>query len=489
MTRVVALLALALALALPAAAAAAEPIELRVMTFNVLYGGDEVDFGKTVEAIRASGADVVGLQEPYGNEQRIAKALGWDYVDSRLHVISRFPILAPEGSNGLYGLIEVRPGEVVAMANTHLPAEPYGPYLARDGAWQAKILKLETSYRMPYLRPHLAAFGHLIDEGIPVFFTGDFNSPSHLDWTQAVVDSRPELDFTVPWPESIALANLGFRDSYRVAHPDPLTDPGYTWTPGDPAPKVAKNEVHDRIDFVYAAGELTILESRIVGERDNPLVDVVVEPWPSDHRAVVSTFSVVPAPAPVLVAAYPRLLTVGGTLRVTFHADPDPGASLALVRRGRVVGGEPTGGALDGTLELSTAGLAPGMLAVQLRSGAGAVVTQVSVRLAAEGEQSVVRTSKRSYARGEPIRVTWARGPGNRFDWLGIYRDGEDPETTGVILGWRYIGAAFAGSLLMDDRARNAVWPLPPGRYRVYLFPDDDYVPLAGASFTVRGSG
>lgn len=58
------------------------------------------------------------------SEERIATALGWDYVDTRLHVISRFPILAPEGSAGLYGLVEVRPGEVVAIADTHLPAEP-----------------------------------------------------------------------------------------------------------------------------------------------------------------------------------------------------------------------------------------------------------------------------------------------------------------------------------------------------------------------------
>jgi hypothetical protein len=53
--------------------------------------------------------------------------------------------------------------------------------------------------------------------------------------------------------------------------------------------------VHDRIDFVYAAGDVTTLESRIVGEKRNRLVDVAVDPWPSDHRAVVSTFRVVPA--------------------------------------------------------------------------------------------------------------------------------------------------------------------------------------------------
>jgi hypothetical protein len=479
---------LALALLLPAAAAAAEPLELRVMTFNVWYGGDEVDFGKTVEAIEASGADVVGLQEPYASEERIAAALGWEYVDTRLHVISRFPILAPEGSAGLYGLVEVRPGEVVAIANTHLPAEPYGPYLARDGAWLAKILKLETSYRMPYLRPHLVALGRLLGEGIPVFFTGDFNSPSHLDWTAAVARARPEVPFPVAWPESIALAQLGFRDSYREAHPDPLAAPGHTWTPGYPAPKVDEGEVHDRIDFVYAAGDATVLDSRILGEPGSELVDVPIDPWPSDHRAVVSTFRVVPAPVPVVVAASPRLLTVGGTLRVTFHGDGDPGGTVALVDRAsrRTVLERPTGGALDGTFELPTAGLRPGALAVQLRDGSGAVVTEVRVRLAAPDEQPSVSTDKRTYAAGEPIRVSWARGPGNRYDWLGLYRDGEDPETTGILLGWRYVGASFAGTLVMDARARNAVWPLPPGRYRIYLFPDDDYTPLAGSAFRVR---
>ena len=61
----------------PARVAAAGPtVELRVMTLNIFYGGDEIDLhtgswchrpagcpetlAKVVEAIRASGADVVG---------------------------------------------------------------------------------------------------------------------------------------------------------------------------------------------------------------------------------------------------------------------------------------------------------------------------------------------------------------------------------------------------------------------------------------------
>jgi len=53
-----------------------QPIELKVMTFNIWLGGNQVNIGKVVEAIEAANADVVGLQEAVGNERRIAEALG-----------------------------------------------------------------------------------------------------------------------------------------------------------------------------------------------------------------------------------------------------------------------------------------------------------------------------------------------------------------------------------------------------------------------------
>ena len=39
------------------------PTVLRVMSFNIWLGGELVDLGRVVEAIKLSGADVVGLQE------------------------------------------------------------------------------------------------------------------------------------------------------------------------------------------------------------------------------------------------------------------------------------------------------------------------------------------------------------------------------------------------------------------------------------------
>ena len=96
--------------ATPVAATAMEPVELRVMTFNVWLGGVQVDLAQVVAAIEAARADVVGLQEAQGHTRDIAAALGWLYVDERLQIISRYPLLDPPGANGLYTFIEPLPG-------------------------------------------------------------------------------------------------------------------------------------------------------------------------------------------------------------------------------------------------------------------------------------------------------------------------------------------------------------------------------------------
>ena len=71
-------------------------VRLRVMTLNIFYGGDELDlrtgdwcakrsgcqaaFAKVLETIRASGADVIGLEEA---EHRDARAHLWIQVCPR----------------------------------------------------------------------------------------------------------------------------------------------------------------------------------------------------------------------------------------------------------------------------------------------------------------------------------------------------------------------------------------------------------------------
>jgi endonuclease/exonuclease/phosphatase family metal-dependent hydrolase len=99
------------------------------LSFNILYGGDEIDFSKVVEAIQKANPDVVGVQEAEGNIPKLATALGWKYFDTRLHLLSKYPVISSDAWGWYYALIEIQPGKVIAFSNVHLPSDPYGPDL------------------------------------------------------------------------------------------------------------------------------------------------------------------------------------------------------------------------------------------------------------------------------------------------------------------------------------------------------------------------
>jgi exonuclease III len=467
-----------------------ETLRLRVMTYNIRQGGVHGAWKQTVAAVRAADADVVGLQEPFGRTRRLARSLGW-YAAPRLHTISRFPIIEPPGSDGLWGWLLVAPGRVVTVANVHNPSWPYSTNLMRTGsATRAEILQIERRYRLRWMQPFLASLEPQLDAGAPVFFTGDFNSPSWRDWTHEVVDAlgwqpptlrAPAPRFPVRWPVSVKMEASGFRDSYREVHPDAIADPGFTWTSGHPG--VSPWDVFDRIDFVWAAGASETVDSRIVGE-DDPVTDVVVEPWPSDHRAVVSTFDVVPAASPAFVAPVDARVPVGRDARVAFHdgpaagrmigawtadADPtttDPLTSVAIVDD-----------APDGIVALATEALPAGRYVTAIVRGDGSVAVGATFATVDRGARATIAVSSQTYAVGEPIVVTWANGPGNRYDWLDVHAADATP-TTGRIWNYRYIGARVAGTAAVKAEATGN-WPLPPGRYRVSLCVDDGFACLA----------
>jgi endonuclease/exonuclease/phosphatase family metal-dependent hydrolase len=472
-------------------------ISLRVMTFNIFYGGDELNLRtrqfckdaagcpetleQVAEAIRASGADVVGLNEATMNTQLIADKLGW-HASPRTQIISRYPIVDPPGANGLYVFVEPLPGRVVAVSDVHLPADPYGPYELRDGAALAEVLELENDLRLPDIQDELSALPPLAADGIPVFLTGDFNSPSHLDWTQAVADQRGDVPFPVQWPVSKALANAGFEDSFRAVHPNPVTKPGHTWTPG--SPEGEKVEVHDRIDWVLSAGPAEPTASSVVGET-GPNTDIAVDPWPSDHRGTVSTFDVTPAEMPVLVAVEERSLEQGETLHVRFHG----GARVALVRGTSTLASKPTGGAEDGTLSFETA-LPAGAYKAVLLNSSGDPLSRSRFWLYPPGTPTTVSTSKTRYKVGEPIRVSWKKAPGMKFDWLGLYSAGESADNThqttcsaglcgnGHYFLYTYTRNRIEGSTTFDESS-PAGWKtweqIGPGTYQIRLLLDDGY--------------
>ncbi|MET7392216.1 endonuclease/exonuclease/phosphatase family protein [Dactylosporangium sp. NPDC005572] len=461
MRKLWALVTVALLLLPAAPAAASATTRLRVMTLNIFYGGDDLDLStgdfcaepdgcpgtlrELERLIRDARADVVGVQEPERNVERIAADLGW-YGSNRAHVMSRFPLIDPPGSNGLYVFVQVAPGRVVAVANAHLPSDPYGPYLVRDGGTRAEVLDLEQQVRVPAVRDLVRVLPALARQGIPVLLTGDFNSPSHLDWTPAVAKVRPEVRYPVRWPASAALAGAGLVDTFREAHPDPVRDPGFTWTPG--SPESDPHEVHDRIDWVLRAGPSRTIASEVVAAGRSP--------YPTDHRGVVSTVEVDAAVPQVLVAPQTRRVTIGQSLPVTYH-----GSGRVTLRddRGRLVAAEATRRP-DGTVTFPTRGLHRGRYTVALGA------SRADVWLYPPGEGTTLRVDPRPGA----VRVSFTGAPGMGLDWISLYACGSGNDE---YLAYAYTGSAIEGTVAIGTG------PLDPGCYVARLLPDDGYRSVA----------
>lgn len=185
------------------------------------------------------------------------------------------------------------------------------------------------------------------DKDVSIFLTGDFNEPSHLDWTPLSVLAGLQ-PIPVQWPMTEMAYKAGLVDLWRAYTPhtsgtgsslmspiNPLSGfhiingftansttttvasitnfndtcsseldkaeravierPGMTWTVLKPELDVTDH--YDRIDFIFglnresspiALKEIAVKfgeEMMRVGEKN----DKVFKPWPSDHRAVIAT--------------------------------------------------------------------------------------------------------------------------------------------------------------------------------------------------------
>jgi endonuclease/exonuclease/phosphatase family metal-dependent hydrolase len=150
-----------------------------VMSFSIAIGGDGVDLRKVADAIEATGADVVGIQEACGNLPAVATMLGWPNYDEPRQILSRYPLAATEGDTAF---VLVEPERAFAVANVHLPANPYGPYVLRDGASIDEVEAMERTTRLADLERRIPAWTSIMGLPMPLIVTGDFNAPSHVDW-------------------------------------------------------------------------------------------------------------------------------------------------------------------------------------------------------------------------------------------------------------------------------------------------------------------
>ncbi|WP_061291033.1 endonuclease/exonuclease/phosphatase family protein [Herbidospora cretacea] len=269
--------------------------QVKAVSWNLWHGGTQVAGGleKQLKFLLERDVDVVGIQENQGSAaQTLATALGWSYFqNSDTAVLSRYPITGTTPTvAGSAVAAKINLGaRSLRLWSAHLGYTPYGPYDACFGRMTVQqLLKRESSSgRTGQINSIVTAMSADLAASAttPVLLTGDFNAPSHLDWTSA--DSRCGYG-AVPWPTSTVPAGAGLTDSYRQAHPNPSTHPGTTWSTvyatftggygydshaGEPEPQ-------DRIDFVHYRGPLTVVSSE------------TVDTATSDHAAVLTVFQV-----------------------------------------------------------------------------------------------------------------------------------------------------------------------------------------------------
>lgn len=292
------------------------PLRLTVMTFNVWGAG--ANEGKSIEetlaVIRRFKPDIVGLQEvrresvpctstcpPDGPSVagEIAEALGYHVYEQQQEnealwanaIISKFPVKR-SSPNDLGVVLDAGDLEIAIM-NVHLTDFPYQPYQALEIPYDdAPFLSSEDGLIDAAKSARGAALDLLmadldtVKNVDAVFITGDFNEPSHRDWTlRAVVAGRHP--FVVKYPSALRLEEAGFIDTYRNFFKDEIASPGLTWTPTTSADD--PDDHHDRIDYVFVRAADVKVESSIVVGEESDASDIGMLPWPSDHRAVVTT--------------------------------------------------------------------------------------------------------------------------------------------------------------------------------------------------------
>jgi len=260
---------------------------ISVMTWNIWHGGKHP--GKTVgiqrvaDVIRDSNADIILLQETDDSGEKIAEELGFSYFyrSSNLSVLSRYPfadsydIFKPHN----FGCVSIDVGGEgdVLFCPVWLDNQPNtGAYIKTGGAIPDSIIERELLTRgrqMRFILGELASFSQSKTHTLVV--AGDFNSGSHLDWTERNRSNYHNL--VVEFPVSKLMEEQGFIDTYRIIHPDETKNLGQTWSP------VFKNSLQDRIDFIYYKGD-----------KLKPVTSYIIDNhpygFPSDHAALVTVF-------------------------------------------------------------------------------------------------------------------------------------------------------------------------------------------------------
>ena len=270
---------------------------LKVLQWNIWHGGVHLGNNgqdRIIDLIKGADVDLVMMQEAYGIQEKASRELKYGMKSySNRDNLALYTDLPFENSIDWREPFKSNPA-VVTMRNGHR-------VIAVD-LWIRYSYHPEYTWYYPQPHQNIAGWveedaGKAMEDirnivekdvkanyesGMSVLMSGDYNSFSHLDWTDRAADLHygyGKIDF----PVSIYLQQEGFKDSFREAHPDEVARPEGSWAP------IFGHSPHARMDFIYSRGHLRTVQSKMV--RTTPEIDFV---WPSDHGGVISVFEYVP---------------------------------------------------------------------------------------------------------------------------------------------------------------------------------------------------
>lgn len=319
--------------------------KLRILQFNIWQEGTIVEngFNGIVDNILNVDPDMVTFSEVrnYDNTSFIPRLIaalnekGATYYgesSTSTGLISKYPIskqeyVYPYGNDHGSILKATIPfdNNTIVLYSAHLDYTRYACYLPRGYSgttWEKidapvsnvdSILSMNReSLRDEAILDFIADARKEREKGNLVFIGGDFNEPSHLDWTEATKNMFDHNGAVVPWDCSVLLYEDGFKDAFREFYPNPVTHPGFTF-PSDNKNMDANKltwaplaDERDRIDFIYFVPDkrLKLIDAAVVGPSSSIIYgerikentqDKFILPagtWPTDHKAVMVEFSV-----------------------------------------------------------------------------------------------------------------------------------------------------------------------------------------------------